>query len=106
MTAPNFWDNQETAKATIARLKSIKSVVEPLQGVLRHADDLGAMVELLEEADDDSVRQELDSGLHTLESEVGRIELLTLLSGPHDTRNCYFNIQAGTGGADACDWAQ
>ena len=106
MAAPNFWDNQETAKGTIARLKSIKSVVEPVQGVLRHAEDLKAMIELLEEAEDASVREELESGLRTLESELGRIELLTLLSGPHDTRNCYFNIQAGTGGADACDWAQ
>ena len=29
-----------------------------------------------------------------------------MLSGPNDHRNCYFTIQAGTGGDDACDWAQ
>lgn len=106
MTAPHFWDNPEAAKGTIARLKSIKSVVEPVQQVLRHAADYQAMLELLAEDDDPSVRGELDEGLANLEAEVDRIEMLTLLSGPLDTRNCYFNIQAGTGGADACDWAQ
>jgi len=32
--------------------------------------------------------------LSALESELERVELLTMLSGPNDTRNCYFNIQA------------
>ena len=31
--------------------------------------------------------------------------MLTLLSRPDDARDCYFNVQAGTGGADAQDWA-
>ena len=106
MTAPHFWDNPEAAKGTITRMKSIKSIVDPVQQILRHADDYNAMLELLAEDDDPSVRSELDTGLATLEAEINRVELLTLLSGPFDTRNCYFNIQAGAGGADACDWAQ
>lgn len=106
MTAAHFWDNPESAKATITRLKGIKSIVDPVQQMLREVDDLNAMLELLSEADDAQVRTELESGLGKLELEINRIELLALLSGPHDTRNCYFNIQAGAGGADACDWAQ
>ena len=106
MTASHFWENPEAAKSTITRLKSIKSIVDPVQQILRNAGDLNAMLELLSEADDAQVRTELDSGLAHIESEINRVELLTLLSGQFDTRNCYFNIQAGAGGADACDWAQ
>ena len=106
MTAPHFWDNPEAAKATITRMKSIKSIVDPVQQILRNADDYGAMLELLSESEDQAVRNELDTGLAGLEVEINRVELLTLLSGPFDARNCYFNIQAGAGGADACDWAQ
>ena len=40
-----------------------------------------------------------------LSKATDRVELLTLLSRPDDGRNCFFNIQAGTGGADAQDWA-
>ncbi len=106
MASPTFWDNPESAKVTIARLKTIKSIVDPVQKILRESEDLSAMVELLAEADDAQVAAELESGLESMQASVDRVELLALLSGPNDACNCYFSIQAGTGGADACDWAQ
>jgi peptide chain release factor 2 len=68
--------------------------------------DAGAMLELLEDEDDADTRAELESHLDALGRETDQVELLALLSGPNDARDCYFNIQAGTGGADAQDWAQ
>jgi peptide chain release factor 2 len=106
MSAPSFWENQEAAKQTVQRLKALKAIVEPVRGVLTHSADLRAMAELLDEADDADVRAEFEAGLGRLSKEVERIELFTLLSGPNDHRSCYFNIQAGTGGDDACDWAE
>ncbi len=106
MAAPNFWDNAEAAKNTVGRLKSIKAVVDPVRKVIAASEDLGAMAELLEEGEDAHIRAELEEGLEALSKDVAHVELLTLLSGPNDERNCYFNIQAGTGGADACDWAE
>lgn len=106
MAAPDFWDNPESARDTVQKLKSIKAMVEPMRNLMAHDDDLKAMVELLAEDDDPDVRLELENGLDSLTVEVERVELLTLLSGPNDHRNAYFNIQSGTGGDDACDWAQ
>jgi peptide chain release factor 2 len=70
------------------------------------SEELSAMIELLNESHDTHIEQELTEGVGALAKEVDRVEMLALLSGPNDHRNCYFNIQAGTGGADACDWAQ
>jgi len=106
MASPNFWDNPESARQTVTKLKSIRAIVDPMRGIIAQSGDLEAMTQLLAEAEDDHVREELDQGLGALAKEVARVELLMLLSGPNDIRNCYFNIQAGTGGADACDWAQ
>ena len=39
-------------------------------------------------------------------SALDRLELRTLLSGPHDKGNCYFSIHAGAGGTESCDWAE
>ena len=49
----------------------------------------------------------LDMDLEELEllEELDRLELLLLLSGPNDNRNCYFSIHAGAGGTESCDWA-
>ena len=106
MAAPNFWEHPESAKKTVQRLKALKAIVDPICNALDHTEEFRAMIELLGEADDADVRIELEAGLDRLSTEVDRIELLTLLSGPNDPRNCYFNIQAGTGGDDACDWAE
>ncbi len=106
MAASDFWGNPEAARQTVQELKALKAIVDPVRKVLAEADELKAMVELLSEGDDPEVRAELIGGVESLVGEVGRVELLALLSGPDDHRDCYFNIQAGTGGADACDWAQ
>ncbi len=105
LAAPNFWDDQEAARATVAELKSIKAVVEPAQEASALGEELEAMLELLSEDEDAEVQGELDEGLTRLARDVSRLERFTLLSGPNDARNCFFSIQAGTGGADACDWA-
>jgi len=106
MAAPNFWDNPEAARDTVGELKAIRAIVEPVRKVITQYEDLEAMRQLLDEAEDEHVQAELDAGVEGLSKEVARVELLALLSGPNDERNCYFNIQAGTGGADAQDWAQ
>src|SRR5437773_1648745 len=33
-------------------------------------------------------------------------QLRAMLSGPQDASNAYLKVQAGTGGTEACDWAQ
>ena len=106
MAAPDFWNNSESAQATVQKVKKVKAIVEPMGDLLTRREDLDTMVELLAEEDDEDVRGELQQGLIELANRVRRVELLTLLSGPNDARDCYFNIQAGTGGADACDWAE
>lgn len=106
MAAPDFWSDQEKAREVIAQLKSLKAVVDPVTAALVRAEDLAALQELVDESDDEGSRRELLAETESLRKDVERVELLTLLSGPNDARNCYFNIQAGTGGADACDWAQ
>lgn len=106
MGAPDFWDDQESARATVAELKKIKAVVEPVQAALDLSEDSRALLELLDEnPDEPETRQELARHVERLSKEVDRVELLTLLSRRDDARDCYFNIQAGTGGADAQDWA-
>ena len=106
MAAPDFWNKPDTAKQTVERLKSAKAIVDPVRKIGALHEELAAMVDLLGEGHDEQLVTELAAGVGTLATDVDRVEVLTLLGGPNDARNCYFNIQAGTGGADACDWAQ
>jgi peptide chain release factor 2 len=74
--------------------------------LLRNADDLHVLYELATEEADPQALQELTDEVRHVGTALDRLELITLLSGPDDDKNCYFNIQAGAGGTESCDWAE
>lgn len=106
MAQPGFWDDPESARQTVGRLRSLKALVDPVEQLLRRRENVGAALDLLADEEDEATRAELQRELKILTSELDHVELLSLLSGPNDADGCYFSIQAGTGGADAQDWAE
>jgi peptide chain release factor 2 len=105
MEGPGFWDEPDQAQQTVLELKKLKAVVEPIEQLERRLADVRALDDMLAEEEDPELRGEFTSEQTAIAAEIDRVERLTLLSGPNDAKNCYFAIQAGTGGADAQDWA-
>jgi len=106
MSAAGFWDDAEATRGVVAELKTLKAVIEPVSELLSKVDDLGVLLELAEDDADEQARRDVVGDLVSLSEDLERVELMTLLSGQNDARNCYFSIQAGTGGADAFDFAE
>jgi peptide chain release factor 2 len=104
MGQPTFWDNQEKAQQTIQQLKPLNGLLNPFEALEGACADLQALTELAEE--DDRLEGELETELHAVEKRLDEFELRTMLSGPQDASNAYLKVQAGTGGTEACDWAQ
>jgi peptide chain release factor 2 len=104
MSRPGFWDNAELAQSVVSQLSALKSVIEPVEEIGREANDLAELFELAEASDEDEIKQ-LEADLKQLEKRCGQIELAGLLSGPNDTKGCFFSIHAGAGGTESCDWA-
>jgi peptide chain release factor 2 len=105
MAQPGFWDNPEAAQDVVAELKSHKAVVAPVQDLLARIEDLQVLHELADEADSQSDLQDAAAEAEKLEKQLDRLELRTMLSGPHDAGDCYFSVHAGAGGTESCDWA-
>ena len=106
MGKPGFWNDPESAQSVVAQLKAAKALVDPLERLIAAGEDAEVLLELADEESDESASADLDGELAALEKAVDQAELITLYSGANDAGNCFFNIQAGTGGADACDWAE
>ena len=104
MAKPGFWDSPDT-QSVVAGLKALKSIIDPMEAVLAQAEDLAVLADLAESEDDAEARSQVETERLVLIKEVAKVSLLALLSGPNDARDCYFNIQAGAGGTEACDWA-
>jgi len=106
MAAPDFWSNGESAQKVIAELKQHKSIVEPVMELSRRIDDAAVLHELAAEADSDETLREVAAEVAGIVAELDRLELRTLMTGPHDGGDCYFSIHAGAGGTESCDWAE
>jgi peptide chain release factor 2 len=105
MGQPGFWDNQEAAQGVVAELKTLKAIIDPVEAATRRAEDLAVLYELAESHDDATTRAEAEAEHAALSKQVEQVSLMALLSGPDDARDCFFAIQAGAGGTEACDWA-
>lgn len=109
MNSTGFWDDQESAKATVAEFKRLKSGVEPVAAMLREVEDVRALYELANEEDGaarDELIAETDQMLTRLEQRGEQVELQALLSDPNDARNAFVAITAGAGGTEAQDWCE
>ncbi|MFP4105910.1 MAG: peptide chain release factor 2 [Phycisphaerae bacterium] len=105
MASPSFWDNQERAQETVRQLKSTKGIVSPVEEMTSRIEDLEVLHELAVEGDSEEDLAEAAGEAEKVDRELERLELRTLLSGPHDSGGCYFSIHAGAGGTESCDWA-
>ena len=106
MNGPTFWNDQEKAKATIAELKSLNSVLKPFEALLRQAENLETLIELAEEGETDEFDEEVRGSTKTAETEFNAFEFRSMLGGPNDHCNAYVTIHAGAGGTEACDWSE
>ncbi len=105
MGEPGFWDNPEAAKVTVGELKANTAIVKPAEEIASQVEDIAVLLELVTEDGDEKDLQDVGKTAEKLQRKLASLELKTLLSGPYDSGNCYFSIQAGAGGTESCDWA-
>ena len=106
MAGSDFWTNPEKARQTVARLKSLNRIIEPLQSLASTIEELKVLAELVSEGGDEELEKELDAKTAHAEKAFESFELMQMMSGADDPRDVYFSIQAGAGGTESCDWAQ
>jgi peptide chain release factor 2 len=104
MGTPNFWDNPVRAQDVIGQLKPLNGLLKPYEELAASAENLQTLAELAEE--DAGLEAELEHELPRFEKQFDEFEMRAMLSGRQDASNAYLRVQAGTGGTEACDWAQ
>lgn len=104
--APDLWNDQDRAQKVTSRLSYLQSEINRIESLGQRMDDLVVLYELASSEDDDDTREEADRELASLKSDVGALEVRTLLSGEYDAREAVVTIQSQAGGVDAADWAQ
>ncbi|WP_139191959.1 peptide chain release factor 2 [Thiocapsa roseopersicina] len=103
---PKIWNDPERAQALgreRATLEAIVLTIDELTTGLVDADDLLAMA--AEEQDEDTLAA-VAKDLERQESQVAELEFRRMFAGEMDAKNAYVDVQAGSGGTEAQDWAE
>ena len=102
---PRIWDDQKRAQELGKEKKQLEMVVGNILGIDRTLRDTTELFALARGESDDATLQSLLSDVAKLESAVGDLEFRRMFSNPLDPANCFIDIQAGSGGTEAQDWA-
>ena len=106
MGSTGFWDDTERAQKVSAKASSVERRIKHYEGLMARADDIEVLMELAEEADDESMVDEIRSEFDSLKADLETLRLQTLLTGDYDNCNCILSLHAGAGGTEAQDWTQ
>jgi peptide chain release factor 2 len=90
-------------------MRERNQLASQIEGVRKLESEVADALELIElaEADGDSAMvADALASLRALAEEAKRREIESLLSGEADGNDCYMEINAGTGGTEAQDWAE
>jgi len=108
MAAPDFWNDQNSARAVIDKANQNRLVLNPFKELETRLADCSVLLELAESEKDETQRQhtiaEITHELEALEQDYKKREFESLFDGRMDAQNAYLSLHAGAGGTEACDW--
>jgi peptide chain release factor 2 len=105
-SAPDLWDDTENAQKVTSALSHRQAELEKLETTEQRLDDLGVLVEMANDGDDQESADEAQVELKALQKMMDTLEVQTLLDGEYDPRPAVITIRAGAGGVDAADFAE
>jgi len=99
MAGATFWNDQNSARKTLDEANDIRRKLASLDELARRISDGEVLIELGES--EAAITKEVADA----DKRFTQFELEILLGEPHDKSNAIFNIHAGAGGTESCDWA-
>ncbi|PID37431.1 MAG: peptide chain release factor 2 [Pseudomonadales bacterium] len=103
---PELWNNPEQATAISKEKSLLDGVINIITSLDETLEDATAMLELAVEADDADLLNDVQIELDKAEGQIADLEFKRMFSGEMDANNCYLDIQSGSGGTEAQDWAE
>ncbi len=103
---PDVWRDQERAQNLGRERASLEKVVATLEQLNTRLSDAGELFQLAREENDQATLSELDDELGGYLTEIERLEFRRMFSNSMDPSNAFLDVQAGSGGTEAQDWAE
>jgi peptide chain release factor 2 len=102
---PAVWNDPENAQKLGKERSSLDEVVSTLETLKSGAVDTRDLLDMIvEEGDEDSL-VDVETEVASLMEQLEKLEFRRMFAGETDENNAYLDIQSGSGGTEAQDWA-
>ena len=98
-------ESPDKAQAFGQEKARLQEIVEPIDASAATLEDGDDLVALAEEEGDESLLADIASDLDAVEKHLKALEFQRMFSGEADANNAFVDIQSGSGGTEAQDWA-
>ena len=102
----SIWDDPNYAQKLGRERSALETVVRTIKGLEEGLTDISDIIGLADEENDDLLFTEALTDLESLELKLSALEFRRMFSGEMDSNNAFLDIQAGSGGTEAQDWAE
>jgi len=100
------WNEPEIAQELGRERSSLEIVVKTIEDLDTGVADARELLDMAVEEDDADTVSDVESDMSDLETQLAKLEFRRMFSGPMDTNNAFLEIQSGSGGTEAQDWAE
>ncbi|MFL0796522.1 MAG: peptide chain release factor 2 [Cellvibrionaceae bacterium] len=106
LAEPDVWDDPNRAQELGRERSSLETVVKTIDDLKTGVTDCQDLLDMAVEEDDPDTVAEVESEVESLQAQLAVLEFRRMFSGEMDANNAYLDIQSGSGGTEAQDWAE
>ena len=106
LAAPDVWQNRDRAQALSRERAALKKIVDGLAAVAAELSDASELGELAAAERDAEALDDIGGDLDGVEATIADIEFRQMFNHEMDPANAFVEIQSGSGGTEAQDWAE
>ena len=103
---PSVWEKPQRAQELGRERSSLTSIVTSIKKLSDGVEDTLDLLQIASEEDDESAVEMLQADISQLQELLEQLEFRRMFSGETDENNAFLDIQAGSGGTEAQDWAE
>lgn len=103
---PQIWEDAEVAEKLGREQSILQKTVDELDGLTYQCEDARHLLELAREENDQETQASIDQDVMAMTRRLEALEFKRMFSGSKDGCHAFVDIQAGSGGTEAQDWAQ
>jgi len=103
---PAIWNQPERAQSLGKERATLEQTIEGVRTIDRGLEEAAELVDMAVQEQDEATFATVGSDLKNIEARLALLEFNRMFSGEMDAHNAFLDIQSGSGGTEAQDWAE